>query len=378
MIYLNNAATSYPKPLGVIEAVTNCIKSIPFHSSRTGLEQNEEDIVGTCRKNLAKLFHIQNPQRIFFSSGSTESLNLALLGLDNKDKHIVTTAIEHNSVYRPLKTLEKDGVISLTIIDCDETGYVEAGKIREAVRENTCAVVVNHCSNVTGTVLNLYEIAEAAHTVRDCTFIVDASQSAGAVPVNVEKDNIDILVFTGHKSIFGLPGIGGIYIKQNIKVKPLKTGGTGVRSDLLYQPEEPPLYYEAGTQNIPGIVSLNAGLTFIEETGFDQIKKKKSLLMREIYDGINSIPGTTIYSGQKNSASVLSFNMSGILPDDIGYMLEHSFGIIVRSGLHCAPLIHKSLGSHPHGSVRVSPSYFNSNDDIRKLIEAIEQIRHIA
>ena len=373
-IYLNNAATSYPKPERVIDAVTACISSVPFNSLRAGYEMAEGDVVYSCREKLSKLFNADNPRNIFFTSGSTESLNLALNGLD-LEGHVITTAIEHNSVYRPLKRLESRGAVELTVVDCDMKGFVEPESIRSAVTSNTRAIVVNHCSNVIGAILDLRAISGIAHE-SGALLIVDASQSAGALAIDVTDLNIDILAFTGHKSLYGLPGIGGVYVRDGIALEPLKVGGTGVKSDLLYQPEERPLYYESGTQNIPGIASLDAGLSFVLEEGIDKIRKRKKMLFGEMLGYLRGKRGIILYgSGDlEGREAIASFNIDGCSPQEIGYILENSFDIIVRSGLHCAPLIHQSLGSYPLGSIRVSPSYFTEIDEVEIFMDAINQI----
>lgn len=373
-IYLNNAATSYPKPERVIDAVTACISSVPFNSLRAGYEMAEGDVVYSCREKLSKLFNADNPRNIFFTSGSTESLNLALNGLD-LEGHVITTGIEHNSVYRPLKRLESRGAVELTVVDCDMKGFVEPESIRSAVTSNTRAIVVNHCSNVIGTILDLRAISGIAHE-SGALLIVDASQSAGALAIDVTDLKIDILAFTGHKSLYGLPGIGGVYVRDGIDLEPLKVGGTGVKSDLLYQPEERPLYYESGTQNIPGIASLDAGLSFVLEEGIDKIRKRKKMLFGEMLGYLRGKRGIILYgSGDlEGREAIASFNIDGCSPQEIGYILENSFDIIVRSGLHCAPLIHQSLGSYPLGSIRVSPSYFTEIDEVEIFMDAINQI----
>ncbi len=375
MIYLNNAATSYPKPPEVIEAVNSCLASIPFHSSRTGFEIQSEDLVYSCRERLASLFNIQDPNNIIFTSGSTESINMALYGLNLEGCHVVTTAMEHNSVLRPLKTMEKEKKITLSIAPCDKNGYVKPDTIAGEIRRNTKVIIVNHCSNVTGEILDLNAISQIAHA-RDIVFIVDASQSAGSVPVDIVESGADIAAFTGHKSLYGIPGIGALYIKEDLNLKPLKVGGTGVRSDLLLQPEVRPIYYEAGTQNLPGIASLDAGVRFILKTGIEKIRERKSLLIEKIISEFEKNNNIIIY-GRKdtdNRAAILCFNIRGMSPDDIGYVLENSFGIIIRSGLHCAPLIHKALGSYPEGSIRVSPSFFTPTEDIESLVNAVKEI----
>lgn len=372
MIYLNNAATSFPKPRAVREAIASYLASEPFHAGRAGFERQIEDAVGTCRSRLASLFGVEDPAHIVFTSGATESLNLALAG-SNLSGHVVTTAIEHNSVLRPLHRLRQEQGIELTVVDCDANGYVAPAEIARAIRSNTSAIVVNHCSNVTGAVLDLEVIGQIARR-HNTLFVVDASQSAGTEPIDVEKQGIDLLAFAGHKSLYGIPGIGGLYVREALSLRPLKVGGTGVRSDLIEQPREMPMYYEAGTANMLGIVALSAAAEFVLHEGIDTIRRSKRQHVERLAAAFARIPGVTLYAPgvAQRYAGLLSFNIDGLGPDEAGYVLEESFGIMVRAGLHCAPLIHKALGSFPAGSVRVSPSYFTTNDDIDRLIEAVK------
>lgn len=374
MIYLNNAATSFPKPPSVNEAVTTYLATEPFHAGRVGFERQPEDTLAMCRRRLATLFGLDDPSHIVFTSGATESLNLALSG-SNLSGHIVTTAIEHNSVLRPLQRLRREQGIELTIVDCDHNGYVAPEAIKRAMRPETSAIVVNHCSNVTGATLDLEAIGRIARGHR-ALFVVDASQSAGVTPIDVESQQIDLLAFAGHKSLYGVPGIGGLYVREPLSLRPLKVGGTGIRSDLPDQPREMPLYYEAGTANMLGIAALNAGVGFVLQEGLPAISERKAQHIEQLLAGLSRVPEVVIHAPQVAStgAGVLSFNINGMSPEEVGYVLEHSFGIVVRAGLHCAPLIHKALGSYPAGSVRVSPSYFTTPEEIDRLIEAIEAL----
>lgn len=374
MIYLNNAATSFPKPKQVIESVNKYLNTAPVHSARAGFEREEEDADYACRQLIANLFNVDDPWRIFFTSGSTESLNLAIKGSSLEGGHVVTTFIEHNSVIRPLKHLEREGKIELTFVECDSTGYVSPEDIEKAIRRNTKAIVVNHSSNVTGTILDIKEIARIAHE-HNCLIIVDASQSSGALPIDVKDMDIDMLAFTGHKSLFGLQGVGGLYIREGLKPLPLKVGGTGVLSEVLYQPEAVPLYYEAGTPNMPGIISLKAGIEFIEATGMKNIKDHKTGLVKKIISELQDNPKIHIYTkGEHNSYANFCFNIENIVPEEVGYILESSYNIEVRTGLHCAPLLLKPLGVEPWGTVRASPSYFTEEHEVDKFIQAVIEI----
>ncbi len=371
MVYLNNAATAYPRPSEVISSVSFFLNSPPFNPSRTGFDNPCNDIINSCRKKLALLFNIPGAERIVFTSGGTESLNLAIKGLPLSDKHVITTATEHNSVLRPLKQLEREGRISLSIISCDKYGYIDPEDIKKEINKNTALIVVNHCSNVTGAIQDIEAIGEISGN-NGLIFLVDGSQSAGTTPVSLEK--IDLFAFTGHKALYGLPGTGGLYIREGLYLNPLKTGGTGIKSELLHQPEEMPLYYEGGTPNLPGIVALSSGLDFILKIGIEKIKEWKEKLFLKIINEMERIPEIVIYNKKDIPSQILSFNIKGMEPGDAGYILEQSFGIITRTGLHCAPLIHKFLGSHPRGSVRISPSYFTTLEEIDCFLEAMKNM----
>ncbi|MBN1191755.1 MAG: aminotransferase class V-fold PLP-dependent enzyme [Dehalococcoidales bacterium] len=378
-IYLNNSATSYPKPTGVLSGVSDFLHKLPFHHARAGFTGESGDVVLECRKQLAALFNVPDPSRIVFSSGATESLNTALYGIILRGKHVVTTAVEHNSVLRPLKTMEKSGIITLSIVECDENGFVPAGQIADAITGQTGAVVVNHCSNVTGITNDLAAIGQIAGR-KSIPFIVDASQSAGVYAIDVQSMNIDILVFAGHKSLYGMQGIGGMYIRQGLDVKPLKVGGTGVRSDYLYQPESLPMFYEAGTQNLPGIVSLYNGVRYVLKEGIDAMRERKEELVSRMRDYLSNCRQVTLFPGPgcEKPTTIFCFNVAGIDPEDIGYILENNFGIVVRSGLHCAPLIHRHIGTFPSGSVRISPSHFTSDAEVEAFNNALMQIIQMA
>ncbi|MBI5326108.1 MAG: aminotransferase class V-fold PLP-dependent enzyme [Ignavibacteriae bacterium] len=374
MIYFNNAATSYPKPKEVFEAVNEYFNAPTCHSARTGLEVDPDDKASNARQKLARLFNVDDFNQIVFTSGSTEALNLAINGIGlKKGSHVVSTAIEHNSVIRPLKHLERDEGVEVDFVLCDEYTYVEPSKIEEAIKPNTKAVVVNHSSNVTGSILDLEAISSIAHK-HGALIIVDASQSAGNIPIDVKSWDIDLLSFTGHKSLYGIQGIGGLYLKKGLNVKPLKVGGTGLKSEVLTQPTEMPLYYEAGTPNMPGIVSLDAGVGYILEKGIDVLRQKKVDIVKTFINEFKDYPEIDIYTrGDRNSYVNFCFNIRGMVPEEVGYVLDSSYDITVRTGLHCAPMILKPLGVYPWGTVRVSPSSFTVDSEVDKFIEAIKE-----
>ncbi|MFC2130361.1 aminotransferase class V-fold PLP-dependent enzyme [Bacteroidota bacterium] len=371
MIYFNNAATSWPKPPEVLEAVNEYLSGPPCHSARVGLEKESGDATQSCRERLCKLFNADDSARFVFTSGSTEALNLAINGLEMNNAHVVTTGIEHNSVIRPLMHLKNEGKIELTFVDCDETGYVSPEKIEAEVKEKTKAIVVNHCSNVTGSILDIKTIAEIAHK-NGMPIIVDASQSAGAVDIDIKGWNIDLLAFTGHKSLYGTQGIGGLYIKEGIDLKPLKVGGTGIKSEVLVQPPGMPIFYEAGTPNVSGIVSINAGIGFVLKKGVKHIREHKAAMVKKIINGVKEFPEIAIYTTEKNNSMAnFCFNVGGMAPEEVGYFLDSSYDIVVRTGLHCAPLLLEPLGVYPWGTVRASPSYFTTDEEIELFIKAL-------
>lgn len=371
-IYLNNAATSYPKPKEIEDAVVCNLRSFPLNLHRGGLLGH--DTLDEYRKQIAEFFGIKNHKRLFFTSGSTEALNLVIRGLDLCSKNIVTTATEHNSVLRPIFELLKIKMTDATIVPCDASGYVDPDNIKKAITPSTKLIVVNHCSNVTGTVQDIAEIAKIARA-HNAYLLVDASQSAGNIPIDVERDCIDMLAFTGHKSLYGLNGVGGIYIKEKINIKPLKTGGTGFKSRQMTHPEEEPYIYEAGTPNYIGIASVAAGIKYIKRETIEKIRAHKQKLIRMFTDEFKDNSKIKLYLNEKNySYSVLSFNIENVVAEDAAFILESSYGILVRAGLHCCPLIHKHIGSEPFGTIRISPGYFTSEKDIEKLITAVHKL----
>lgn len=372
MIYFNNAATSYPKPQMVIDAVNACICSVPEAQFRNNIN-NESDIVEQCRANLATLFNIKNPERIFFTSGATEALNLVINGLNLSNRHIVTTVTEHNSLLRPLVNHNFADNIKIDYAECDEFGHVDITGIEEKIRPETFAVFINHCSNVTGAVQDINTLGKITQS-RGILLIVDASQSAGAVDIDLQKSGADILVFTGHKALMGIQGTGGFYIRPGLSLSLTKIGGTGKDSHIIKLPAD---YddYESGTMNIPGISALNSGVKFILDTGIPEIIEKKQLLTSRLINGLKEFKNITLYSREgKNQGPVVSFNVKGISPGDVGYILFHSNEIFIRTGLHCAPLIHKYLSNNKSGNIRVSFSFFNTLQETDIFLDTIKQI----
>lgn len=374
MVYLNNAATSYPKPPVVLEAIRSCLESPPIEPGRSGFSATY-DITGMCRREFAALINAPSPETIVFTSGATEALNLAILGSELQGTHVVTTALEHTSVLRPLTTLQDRHQIDLTIVPCDEQGQVEFDAITSAFNKRTSLLAICHCSNVTGTTLDIDTIVAHAHQ-RGIRVLVDASQSAGQLPIDASRWQADYVAFAGHKYLFGISGIGVLYVHPDAKLAPIKTGGTGTRSDLLTQPPERPVVFEAGTPNIVGIASLLAGIRFLE----DHLETHATICgeyvarMKEELAGIDRVTVIGNQLRDKAGGSTVCINIEGLSSEDVAYMLAESFGIIVRGGLHCAPLVHKAMQTYPEGAVRVSPSILNHENEIEQFIQAVRTI----
>ncbi|MCI9188292.1 MAG: aminotransferase class V-fold PLP-dependent enzyme [Lachnospiraceae bacterium] len=374
MIYLNHAATTYPKPPGVPEAVAKALESAP-QSQYRGVSAGEygEDRIKLCRENLARLFQIGNPERIFFTSGSTQALNMAILGYRSPRKRIVYTAAEHNSVLRTifdgLKEEIRAGRVLPVEVGCDRGGYVDMEAMERAITGDTGLVIVNHSSNVTGAVQDIRQIGSWAREKGAC-FLADVSQSAGALPVDVEAMNIDMLAFTGHKGLYGIQGTGGLYVREGIPLRPLLFGGTGKDSRTLVA-QEP--FYEVGTMNMPGIAGLNAGVEYVLETGLEKIMAHERYMMRILFEGLRALPGVALCGDRQPGGTAISFTVPGFSPSDIGYILAGTYGIQVRTGLHCAPLLHRYLGTEKEGTVRVSISFMTKEEEVRALVEAVAE-----
>ncbi len=315
---------------------------------------------------------IQDTERIFFSSGATDSLNKVIGGMDLKGRQIITTQTEHNSVLRPLYN-HRELKEQLLILPCDTHGKVKLDQLKESLSENTGAVIINHCSNVTGMVQDIRQIGSMTKE-KQVPLIVDASQSAGCIPIEADLWNVDVLVFTGHKSLFGPQGTGGYYVREGVDIIPTCFGGTGRDSSQLTY-EQGDYEFEVGTQNGHGIYALNAGISYILERGLPKIIQYESTLMKRLYQGLESMQHITVYGNYNdNKGPVLSFNVTGLHASDVAYILWNEYDIMVRTGLHCAPLIHESLGTHPFGTVRVSISDMTTREEIEKFIEAVAKI----
>jgi cysteine desulfurase/selenocysteine lyase len=378
MIYLDNSATSFPKPEGVYRYMDSFYRENGVNPGRSGFDAalETEEIVAGTRKLLTELFNGSDPNRLTFSYNASDSLNIILQGLAEKGDHVVTTTLEHNSVLRPLHHLMMEGIIELTYVPFDSHGYVHPEDIRKAIRKNTRMVVVNHSSNVIGTVQPVAEIGKICKEM-GVYFIVDASQSAGVIPIDMQAMGIDVLVFTGHKCLMGPTGIGGSYVMENVQVRLTRYGGTGVRSAQKTHLEEFPYRLECGTLNILGVAGLNAGVRWVTGQGIENLHNREIALWDKLRKGLQLISRVTTYCAEDpvNQNAVLSFNVIGFESGDVGTMLDVDYNIACRTGLQCAPMVHQGLGTDKiHGTVRLSIGPFNTDDHIEKAIQAVAEI----
>jgi cysteine desulfurase family protein len=379
MIYLDNSATSWPKPPEVKKAMVKFLEEVGANPGRSGhlLSIEAARILYEAREALATLFNVKDPLRIIFTLNATESINLALKGLLKSGDHVITSSLEHNSVMRPLRTLERTGV-ELSVISSSEKGFLDPAAVKKKIKTHTRMIVLNHASNVIGTLLPVQEVGTIARD-HDLIFLVDAAQTAGSYPIDVEESKIDLLAFTGHKSLYGPQGTGGLVIGNRINEKeftPLKQGGTGSRSEFEEQPEFLPDRFESGTPNGVGIAGLLAGVQFVSKRGIQSIRRHEMALYEKLAEGLKDISRITLYGSQNRNERIatLSFTMAGLPPSEAAIRLERKFKVLCRPGLHCAPSAHRTIGTFPEGTVRLSIGAFNTEEDIRKAIDAVAQI----
>ena len=373
MIYFNNAATSYPKPETVKKAYLDALEALPSGQFRSALSCDDADVFSLCRKRLGSLMGISGTDRIYFASGSTEGLNVIINGLGINADEIAATVTEHNSVLRPLYNLPSIKGEPV-ILSCDEDGYIPPELFEnEAKKGRIKALVLNHCSNVTGAIQDAKSFGEISERY-GIIFILDVSQSAGCLEIKADEWGVDALAFTGHKSLMGLQGTGGYYVREGLSFIPLKYGGTGLDSSrILY--EDDGYEYEVGTQNSAGIAALSAAVKWVMDQGMDAISEKEKKLTGYAIDALSAVGGIRIYgSGLRERGPVVSFDMDGFAPADLAYILQNSFDIVTRSGLHCAPLIHKYIGSAGKGTLRISFSCMNKESEIDEMISALREI----
>lgn len=378
LIYIDNAATSWPKPEEIMLAMDRYQRIVGGSPGRSAHRLSIEAgrIIMETRESLARLFGTEDPFQIVFTKNATEALNLAIGGLLSPGDHVITSAMEHNSVMRPLRALESQGC-ALSVVRCSPQGTLDPNDLKPAIKDNTKAIVLTHASNVTGTIMPVRDIGNIArdHGIIMC---VDAAQTAGALPIYVEEMNIDLLAFTGHKSLFGPQGTGGLYIRKGLEkmTRPLLLGGTGSRSEFEQQPDFMPDKYESGTPNTLGLAGLGAGVNYITGRGIENIRVEEIMLTRRFLDGLKSIGGIRVYGpgDASHQIPVVSFNIDGMMPSEAALTLDEKFGIMSRPGLHCAPAAHRTIGTFPGGTVRFSFGYFNTEEDIDRTLEAVQHL----
>ncbi len=378
LIYLDNGATSYPKPEEVYTFMDRFYRDFGVNPGRSGFDLALETgtVVDDTRKMLCRFFNGKDPERLCFSYNSTDALNLIIFGMLRSGDHAITTTIEHNSVLRPLYHLFKFEGVEIDYIGFDSKGFVDPDDFQKKFRKNTKLVIVNHASNVIGTVQPVKEIGSLCRE-RGVPFAIDASQSAGKIPVDIEDLNVDVVAFTGHKSLLGPTGIGGVYVREGIDIRHTRAGGTGVRSAVPTHLDEYPFRLEYGTLNILGVAGLQAGLKWLEKKGLDEIHGHEMKLTTKLRDGLKEIDGVTLYCQDdlKDHIGVLPFNVDGLEALNTGTFLDVDHDIACRTGLHCAPLLHEQLGTvEIHGSVRFGIGPFNTEQHINTAIEAVRSI----
>ena len=375
MIYLDNAATTLHKPQQVIDAVVHAMQSMG--NCARGTHEEALDAARTvydARVRLASLFGCPRVDHVAFTANSTEALNMAINGLIDPGDHVISTDLEHNSVLRPLYRLEAEHGAELSFVPADKLGNVDYADFERLMKPNTRAVVCTNASNLTGTVLDIERIAKTAHS-HGALVIVDASQTAGCWPIDMKKMGIDVLCFTGHKGLMGPQGTGGICVKEGIEIRPFKVGGSGVQSYSRTHPAEYPTRLEAGTLNGHGIAGLGAAARFISETGVENIHAKERSLMLRFYEGVKNIEGVTVYGDfTKDKTAIVALNIRDYESGEVSYELSQGYGIATRPGAHCAPRMHKALGTAEVGAVRFSFSFYNTEEEIDEAVRAVAEL----
>lgn len=379
MIYLDHAATSWPKPPEVVQAMTGFLEHAGGNPGRSGHRLSVEAgrIVYSAREAAAELLHVPDPMRVLFTSNATQAINLALHGLLRPGDRVVTTAMEHNAVMRPLRFLEKSGV-RLTIAPCAADGTLDLEAFQHAVNPETRLVIVNHASNVFGTLAPLDEISTIARAA-GALLLVDAAQTAGAFPIDMQAMGIDLLAFTGHKSLQGPPGTGGLALGEAVDVsrfEPLIRGGTGSRSEFEEQPGFLPDKFESGTPNGPGIAGLEAGIRWVTHRCVEAIRRHELALTNQLRHGLPAIPNVSLYgpADAERGVAIVSFTVAGKPGSEVGQRLDDEFGVLCRVGLHCAPAAHKALGTFPGGTVRFAPGPLTTPEEIDAVLNAVKEV----
>lgn len=375
MIYMDNAATTMRKPETVIQAAVSALGSMGNAGRGAhGASLSASRTIYETRELLCKFFGGTNPRQVVFTSNSTESLNIALKGLIEPGDHVVTTMLEHNSVLRPLYELNEKGV-ELSIVKCDKRGVLDISDIEDAIGPKTKAIVCTNGSNLTGNYVDIEQIGKIAKK-HGVLFIVDASQTAGVFPIDVQRMQIDALCFTGHKSLLGPQGTGGMYVREGLSIRPLKSGGSGVQTYSKQHPSDMPTALEAGTLNGHGIAGLHAALEYLNAEGIDKIRAREQELMRRFYDGVKEIPGVKIYGdfSCKERCPIVALNIGDYDSSEVSDALLTEYDISTRPGAHCAPLMHEALGTVEQGAVRFSFSHYNTEEEVDTAVRAIREL----
>jgi len=377
MIYLDNAATSWPKPARVYEEMSRCMRDYCANPGRGGhaMAIASGKAVMHVRELLSSFFNIRNPMQLCFTKNTTEALNMAIKGVVCSGDHVITTSMEHNSVVRPLKTLEKRHGVEIKIIRGNEYGEIDPHEVEKSIKSNTKLIACTLSSNVNGIIFPIKEIGKIARK-HGVYFMVDAAQGAGSIRIDVEDMGIDMLAFPGHKGLLGPQGTGGLYVAEHVSLKSLMEGGTGSNSENVYQPEIMPDLMESGTLNTPGIVGLGAGVEFINRFGIDNIRLYKHMLLSRFHEGLKEIGKVKIYSkgGMESNSGIIAINFESVDSAEVSAILDNVYGIATRSGLHCAPLAHETLGTLRQGIVRFSLGCFNTNEEIDFALAALREI----
>ncbi len=377
IFYLDNAATSFPKPREVWEAMEHYFFHVGGNPGRSGhrLSHEASEILFNTREALSHLFNIDTPERIVFTKNATEAINVAFYGFLKPGDRVVTTAMEHNAVMRPLRHLEGTRGVEVKVVPADSQGVVDLEALGQALEEDTTVLVVNHASNVAGSLVDLEKVGSIAKGA-GVPLLVDGAQTAGCYYVDVEAMHISLLAFTGHKGLLGPQGTGGLYVAPGLELDPLIRGGTGSNSEREEQPLFWPDVHEGGTLNVVGLAGLGAGVEFVLEQGVERIRAHEGRLFNSFWKGAQGIPGLILYGPERweERVAVVSINLEGQDPAHVGYVLDRDFGIMVRPGLHCAPSAHKSLGTFPTGTVRVAFGLFNTEGDVERVLEALDTI----
>jgi len=376
VVYLDNAATTWPKPQSVLDAVYECMKAYGANPGRSGhrMAVFAASIILYTREMLCSLFNVKDPFWFIFTFNCTDSLNMAIKGLLKPGQHVITTSMEHNSIIRPLMRMENQGV-EVTIVKCSENGQVDPDDIKKAIKANTSMIITTHASNVTGTLMPVEEIGDIA---RSCgiIYLIDAAQTAGIIPIDLSKLPVDLVALPGHKGLLGPQGTGVLYIREGVELETIREGGTGSQSDSIYQPDFIPDKYESGTMNTPGIAGLGAGIKYLQQQDQHKLHLREKRLVKLFVEALSQIKGIRYYGLADHSCKtgIVSINIGDKDSSEVTDILDQKYGIAVRGGLHCSPMAHQTIGTEKKGVVRFSFGIFNTMEEVKYCVKAVEEI----